>query len=42
MKMGKVFQTAGAMETRTKVEISNLAVFYGKFRALKEINLTVR
>ena len=39
--VGSVFQTT-TYETPTKVEVKNLAVYYGKFRALKEINLTVR
>jgi phosphate transport system ATP-binding protein len=41
MKMETVFQPAGVEKTTAKVEIMNLAVYYGKFRALKEINLTV-
>jgi phosphate transport system ATP-binding protein len=36
-----VFHTTMDGETPTKVEIKNLSVYYGKFRALKEINLTV-
>jgi len=36
-----VFQTAEIGETPAKVEVKNLAVYYGKFRALKEINLSV-
>jgi phosphate transport system ATP-binding protein len=36
-----VFQTTETGETPAKVEVKNLAVYYGKFRALKEINLTV-
>jgi phosphate transport system ATP-binding protein len=40
--METVFQPAGTKETPTKVEVKNLAVYYGKFRALNEINLTVR
>ncbi len=36
-----VFQTTVSGETLAKVEIKNLVVYYGKFRALKDINLTV-
>jgi phosphate transport system ATP-binding protein len=36
-----VFQTTVAGEFPAKVEVSDLAVYYGKFRALKDINLTV-
>jgi len=36
-----VFQAAEAGESPAKVEVKNLAVYYGKFRALKDINLTV-
>ncbi len=37
-----VFQTTAYVETPAKVEVRDLAVYYGKFRALKEINLTVK
>ena len=37
-----VFQAAEAGESPAKVEVKNLAVYYGKFRALKDINLTVQ
>jgi phosphate transport system ATP-binding protein len=37
-----VFQTAVARESGAKVEVINLAVYYGNFRALKDINLTVQ
>ena len=36
-----VFQTTASGEISAKVVVKNLAVYYGKFRALKEINLTV-
>jgi phosphate transport system ATP-binding protein len=36
-----VFQTTVSGETPAKVEVKNLAVYYGRFRALKDINLTV-
>ena len=36
-----VFQAASSVEHPRKVEINNLSVYYGKFRALKEINLCV-
>ena len=39
MKMETVFQPAVTEESPAKVEVKNLAVYYGKFRALKEINL---
>jgi len=42
MIMETVFQSENALETPTKVEVKDLTVFYGKFRALKEINLTVQ
>jgi phosphate transport system ATP-binding protein len=42
MRMETVFQLADAKETPTKVEVKDLSVFYGKFRALKEISLTVQ
>ena len=42
MRMETVFQQAVAVENLPKVEVRNLAVYYGKFRALKEINLTVQ
>jgi len=42
MRMETVFQPAIVEETPAKVEVKNLAVYYGKFRALKEIDLTIR
>jgi phosphate transport system ATP-binding protein len=36
-----VFKPAVEEQSRFKVEIKNLAVYYGKFRALKDINLGV-
>jgi phosphate transport system ATP-binding protein len=41
MKMETVFHSASAEEVAAKVEVKNLDVFYGKFRALREVNLTV-
>jgi hypothetical protein len=37
-----VFKPTAEGGSRDKVEIRNLAVYYGKFRALKEINLIVQ
>jgi len=36
-----VFQTPGKEEATKKVEVRNLGVYYGRFRALKEIDLTI-
>jgi phosphate transport system ATP-binding protein len=42
MKMETVFQPSVVGETLPKVEVKNLVVYYGKFRALKDINLTIK
>ena len=44
MKMeiaGSVFKTAAEKDSPAKLEIKNLAVYYSKFRALADINLSV-
>ncbi|MGB8214471.1 MAG: phosphate ABC transporter ATP-binding protein PstB [Anaerolineales bacterium] len=38
---GSVFKATVEGESSAKVEVKNLSVFYGKFRALAEINLSV-
>jgi phosphate transport system ATP-binding protein len=41
MKMEVFTESPAVDKLPTKVEVKNLAVYYGKFRALKDINLTV-
>ena len=42
MRMETVFQLVDTKATSAKVQVKDLSVYYGKFRALKEISLTVQ